>query len=717
MKWARPAVGVLSFAAVLALVLHESKRPAPGPLHPSHALVAELDSCESCHSDDGDWARMCGDCHEDVTAQIADQRGLHGRLNDGKLCAKCHVEHHGATVALVGSASFAAAGIPAREDFDHGSHAGAATGLHGRHDELECAACHAHADAESLAPGQQRFLGLGPACATCHDDAHEGTFGTRCEGCHGQEEPFAGASGFDHGRFPLVDAHADVTCATCHADGSPIGGEERLRDVRACAACHDDPHGEAPLVLRHSDDCARCHGTATFAGVAFDPAAHAAAGVPLRGRHADATCAGCHALPSASDDLQRCDTCHDDVHSGAAPSETRLASQPLWSTSVACTECHDEHGFRPARVGGAEHGRFGQALEGAHVVAECVACHSSASAPSAADECGACHDSPHRTEFVADDRCAHCHAAIDAEFAAAADTLTPARHTDFPLQLPHDQECVACHPSEAEFGDRFPGRDFDACEGCHGDAHSGDFASGSFADAACLTCHAKERFAPSSFTPALHERTAFPLDGAHAAVACAACHPGQGARRRFDRALTACAECHDDLHRGAFDRPGLPNEVSGRKGCARCHSTDGFRASVGESFDHEFWTGQRLTGAHARAGCGRCHDRSVDGALGDAPSACSACHSDPHRGQFRRAGGTNCGRCHEQRESFTELRFEHDRDTRFRLDSDHARLPCAACHRPISLTGGQIVTLYRPLGTSCRDCHAPGADVNREVPR
>jgi len=714
-------VGALSFAAVLTYVLLESEEPAPGPLHPSHASVGELESCESCHSGDGDWADACGRCHAGVKTQIAERSGLHGLLgDDAAICVRCHVEHHGAAVPLVGPASFAAAGIASRADFDHEEHAGLQTGLHGRHESLECVACHANADAASLTWRRPRFLGAQSACTACHDDSHEGAYGPRCEGCHGQSEPFARAAAFEHSRFPLIDGHSHVECATCHTGDRRIASEGSRRDVRACAACHDDPHEAGPLVLARSGDCGRCHDTRAFALAEFDVAKHASIGVPLRGRHTDAPCAGCHSRDVIGNDLQACPACHGDVHAAGVltpPAAESDASRLVWSASPNCAECHDEGGFRPALVGGAEHGRFGPTLAGAHVEAECAACHRSSRAPVATDACAECHDSPHRSSLVAGDACSHCHFAAAAAFAEAGASLAPERHTDLSLRAPHDQECAACHRPEGRFIERFPGRHADDCARCHDDPHAGEFESGAFAGSSCLQCHERERFTPSSFTPELHARTGSPLDGAHAAVPCLACHPESGARHRFDGAPTACGDCHDDPHGGTFERPGLPTEVDGRGGCARCHTTDGFGMAAGASFDHEFWTGRRLSGAHARAACGRCHGRSPDGSLGAAPSACAACHDDPHRGQFRRQNGTDCARCHQERGSFSELRFEHDRDTRFPLDTDHARLSCASCHRPLSLTRGQAVTIYRPLGISCRDCHATGSGADRRVPR
>jgi len=197
-------------------------------------------------------------------------------------------------------------------------HAGSPTGLCGRHDELACGACHANADAPQLTWGQRRFMGLTSACTTCHDDTHEGEFGKRCNDCHGQEEPFASATGFDHTPFPLVGAHSDIACAACHADGHPVATNAEQRRVRECAVCHDDPHRKGPLVLAASGDCSRCHDATSFAAAEFDAAAHASIGAPLRGRHADAPCSGCHTPTRATTDLQTCSSCHDDVHAGAA---------------------------------------------------------------------------------------------------------------------------------------------------------------------------------------------------------------------------------------------------------------------------------------------------------------------------------------------------------------------------------------------------------------
>jgi hypothetical protein len=146
----------------------------------------------------------------------------------------------------------------------------------------------------------------------------------------------------------------------------------------------------------------------------------------------------------------------------------------------------------------------------------------------------------------------------------------------------------------------------------------------------------------------------------------------------------------------------------GRDGCARCHETSSFLDVRWTSAAHRQWSGYPLDGAHARVSCSGCHERQVhrDGFVLNAPSRdCASCHADPHAGQFRRDGRSDCARCHVESDTFTQVRFDHQRDSRFPLDEHHRTLDCAACHRPFAIPGGRPVVRYRPLGTECQDCH------------
>jgi mono/diheme cytochrome c family protein len=76
-----------------------------------------------------------------------------------------------------------------------------------------------------------------------------------------------------------------------------------------------------------------------------------------------------------------------------------------------------------------------------------------------------------------------------------------------------------------------------------------------------------------------------------------------------------------------------------------------------------------------------------------------------HAGQFARQNVTDCARCHSDKGKFTETSFDHQRDSVFKLDADHMKLACAACHRPTQVAANLTIIRYRPLGTRCEDCH------------
>jgi len=137
--------------------------------------------------------------------------------------------------------------------------------------------------------------------------------------------------------------------------------------------------------------------------------------------------------------------------------------------------------------------------------------------------------------------------------------------------------------------------------------------------------------------------------------------------------------------------------------------TDSFDTLPPEGFDHGRWTGYPLGAGHAALRCEDCHaprpspdarGRRFGVALG---SACEDCHADPHVGQFQPP--TRCADCHRDDLS---LAFDHQRDSRFPLDATHRDLDCAACHRPWPLADGTEAVRYKPLGTTCAECHGPG---------
>jgi hypothetical protein len=272
--------------------------------------------------------------------------------------------------------------------------------------------------------------------------------------------------------------------------------------------------------------------------------------------------------------------------------------------------------------------------------------------------------------------------------------------TAYPLTGRHaGMSCEKCH---------VPGRPMrlkhDRCTDCHADAHAGPLARR--ADGGrCESCHDVNGFRPARFGPEDHAKTAYPLLGAHLAVACDQCHrPGiAGAGRSpavpLHFASSRCTDCHKDPHQGQLER------FVAKGGCEACHRVDSWRQVA---FDHA-QTRYPLTGSHARVACGPCHRPAGGPAplrFAGVPLVCEGCHRDPHQGQFARgSSGSACDRCHTT-DNLKASRFDHSRDAAYHLDGAHARLACSACHRP-ETRGGATFVRYKPLPTTCSGCHGP----------
>lgn len=603
--------------------------------------AGELADCRSCHGESEPFARVAEFEHPTTFALV----GVHARAG----CIECHPR--GSTFAI---------------EAGGGEQPTRAT--------RSCEACHESPHSEPFveASAARGTLARADACATCHP-VDGGAFTSPL--------PLSNA---DHSAtgFALTPPHAQAACTDCHAGlrapaahASAFAGFRAAHPGRApddCAACHADPHGgQFRSAERGSTDCLACHEREHFTPPAFGIDAHARTDFPLTGAHVEASCHACHAQQLGEPRVfrgtdSRCATCHADAHEGFFAAAAITAE--MRTASADCAVCHTTTDFADLAAPDAfDHARWtGFALIGEHASATCSACHATRATP----------DVHGRT------------------FGRVAET--------------------------------FPGSSQD-CATCHVDAHAGYF-SRKAPGAQCSTCHDPHGFegAGRSFE---HARwTAFDLQGAHARAECSVCHPAAS-----DDALTQpnalaelvarttihagegsfqrCATCHADVHAGAFDGPNRPRDERGRASCDRCHTTESFADGVSESFDHGAWTSFALTGVHARAECSSCHPRDT-ATNGDARTfarasgtSCSDCHVDPHVGQFARSGSTDCSACHTTDSNFMSVRFDHQRDARFALDSTHEKLACNACHVPWPIPGGGTAVRYKPLGVVCGDCH------------
>ncbi|MDE2382992.1 MAG: cytochrome C [Alphaproteobacteria bacterium] len=322
--------------------------------------------------------------------------------------------------------------------------------------------------------------------------------------------------------------------------------------------------------------------------------------------------------------------------------------------------------------------------------------------------------------------------------------------TRFALEGGHSLvPCASCHK---------PGKKYreapQACADCHGEKqpHKGNLGK------QCETCHSVESW--KKLKPFDHNKTKYPLRGAHAKAACVGCHAGEiyaglsqacndchairdvHARKfglkcedchsleawkpaKFDHAKTRfplqgahakaqCADCHggnitaklavtcischkaQDVHKAQLG-----------EGCGDCHNASAWRANV--KFDHGL-TSYPLTGLHALVACEGCHEtRAYKGAATD----CYACHrkADVHEGRF----ATACANCHSPL-GWKRVTFDHARDGHYALDGAHAKVGCYDCHTAKAVQSAKLPTdcyschkvkdVHRgAFGTNCARCH------------
>ena len=162
---------------------------------------------------------------------------------------------------------------------------------------------------------------------------------------------------------------------------------------------------------------------------------------------------------------------------------------------------------------------------------------------------------PH-AQFPTD--CKLCHVGANWNTLTSEFRFDHHKETGVPLRGAHaEARCLRCH------NDRGPVRVFQArgCGGCHEDLHQGKLG------VQCQECHDEATWQPRGQIER-HDRTRFPLTGAHVAVACLRCHPGidQGNLVPTD---PECVTCHRADLAGTNNPPHTPLGWTAR--CDRCH--------------------------------------------------------------------------------------------------------------------------------------------------
>ncbi len=649
---------------------------------PNHAAAGFPTACEACHTT-VQWKGATFD-HNKTPFPLT---GAHKTV----LCAQCHANNkfsgtpvgcgscHMTDFKKTSNPNHAAAGFPtdcsvchttaswAGAVFDHSKTPFALTGAH---TTVQCSQCHVNG----------KFAGTPMDCGSCHMKDFNGTknpnhaaagFPTDCSLCH-TTASWAGAV-FDHNKTPfaLTGAHTTVQCALCHVNGKFAG------TPMDCGSCHMTDFKKATnpnhAAAGFPTDCSLCHSTASWAGAVFD---HSKTPFPLTGAHTTVQCAQCHVKGNFTSLPSDCGSCHM-----ADFKKTTNPNHAAAGFPTDCSLCHSTASWAGAVF---DHSKTPFALTGAHTTVQCAQCHVNGKFAGTPMDCGSCHladfkktTNPNHAAAGFPTDCSLCHSTASWAGAVFDHSKTP-----FALTGAHTTvQCAQCHVNG-----KFAGTPMD-CGSCHladfKKTNNPNHAAAGF-PTDCSLCHTTASWAGAVFD---HNKTPFPLTGAHTNVQCAQCHPNG----KFAGLPTDCNSCHAVDYKKTNNPPhaaaGFPTD------CSLCHTTTSW---AGATFNHNN-TPFPLTGAHTTVQCASCH---VNNNFTGLPTDCGSCHladykktnNPPHA-----AAGfpTDCSLCHTTA-SWAGATFNHN-NTPFPLTGAHTTVQCASCH-----VGGSFTS----LPTDCNSCHA-----------
>jgi hypothetical protein len=229
--------------------------------------------------------------------------------------------------------------------------------------------------------------------------------------------------------------------------------------------------------------------------------------------------------------------------------------------------------------------------------------------------------------------------------------------TKFALTGQHQAvPCRACHQS-LQFS-----RAGKECVACHTDMHNQTVGTD------CSRCHTTTAWIVNNITE-IHQRSRFPLVGAHITADCYDCHLNASASLlNFGPLGVECIDCHQK----DYDATTKPNHVSAQfpTTCNDCHSINAFS-----------WTGAGFNHANITSGCEECHMTDYNAT------------TDPNHSQS--GFSTVCLDCHKL--DFTSWNnIDH---SFFPLTAGHATNECTKCH-----PSGSNYANTSPI---CASCHQP----------
>lgn len=386
----------------------------------------------------------CKECHPITTQNGVEFQKFTGiPFND---CKSCHKDPHGGRIAgrcdqCHRESSFST--FTGQNSFNHHTTNFA---LKGRHQSVNCFSCHEKISNPSIIFQDKEGIGEND-CIACHDDVHDGKFGTDCASCH-QESSFLdlhSMASFNHNLtdYPLQGQHIGVDCRQCHS-----GRYTTAIDFSACRNCHNDYHkgqfADKPIV----PDCVDCHTLEQeFDHTLYTVEQHQSNSFPLEGAHAATPCFVCHL--SEEEDWwtfreiggEKCVDCHQDIH------QTYISEQ--YYPEQQCEACHINDSWAMVSF---DHDLTQWSLEGKHTEAACRDCHFSENSEDGTfsqtfkgleQACINCHEDVHEAQFAINGitDCTRCHDS-NSWFPSNFDH----DNTAFPLEGKHAEiECSDCH--------------------------------------------------------------------------------------------------------------------------------------------------------------------------------------------------------------------------------------------------------------------------------
>ncbi|MBE0661172.1 MAG: hypothetical protein IH597_01790 [Bacteroidales bacterium] len=559
--------------------------------------------------------------------------------------------------------------------------------LLGQHQQTSCRSCHI-----SLV-----FKDAEPSCISCHTDIHEQTVGTDCARCHTADFWLIQniAQIHEQTRFPLLGAHKNAECSSCHPSESllkfePVGIE--------CYDCHQADYASTSnpshVEAGYSTNCSDCHFLSSYAWREFST--HDAQFFPIySGEHNGEwnDCSDCHTNPANYGEFS-CINCHEHNQGDMDDEHGDVAGYSY--NSLSCYGCHPT---------GSEKGSFNHnltqfPLTGAHINTGCIECHTTSYAGTASN-CDACHQTdfnattnPEHVSNSFPNACADCHT-TEPGWKPATFQI----HNDFyALNGAHAiiaNDCASCHSGNYT---NTP----NTCIGCHQNEYeqtnNPSHTSAQFSTE-CLTCHTEIAWTPSTFN---HDEQYFPVySGKHDGEwnTCSDCHTNPSNYAEF-----SCIDCHDH---NQLDMDEEHNGIGGyaynSPSCLACHPTGD--ASVG--FDHNS-TAFPLTGAHTDEACINCHAGGYAGTT----MICNDCHNTAYiqatNPNHVTAGIPNdCASCHSTEPGWQPATFPIHNEV-YPLNGAHAAISnnCASCH-----SGNYVNT-----PNTCIGCHLDDYNQTNDPP-